>query len=554
MAQLSPTKSPLEIGLARGSEGLGVEQLQTYLRQFGYLHLEDAGEFSAIRAASPLPRPTPGQFDAATVRALRAYQQFQGLPVTGRLDDATVAFMAIPRCGVPDVGDTAGISSFVAQGNRWPTNDIRYGFSNFTPDLTQQQVRTAISAAFSLWSAVTPLTFSEVPVAQNPEIVISFAAGSHGDGKPFAGAGGVLAHAFYPPPNKGSIAGDAHFDEAETWSVTIPVPAGRFDLVTIAAHEFGHALGLRHSDVPSALMRPTFTSGAAQRFLTQDDIDGIQSIYGTKTGGWKNLGGVLTSAPEVASWDWNHMDAFYRGQNMTVWHRSWDGNAWSGEQDLGGGLTSNPAAVCRAPNHIDLFYRGQNQALWHRWTAGGAWSDEEDMGGGLTSGPCAASWGVNRIDVFYRGQNQALWHRWWDGNAWSGEEDLGGVLTSDPAAVSWGANRIDVVYRGQNQALWHRWWDGFGWSGEEDLGGVLTSAPAAASWVLGKLDVYYRGQNQHLWRRRWSGVWSNEEDLGGTLTSDPAVVSRVFDRTDIFVRGTGSSLLHKWWDGAFWKP
>jgi Matrixin len=82
-----------------------------------------------------------------------------------------------------------------------------------------------------------------------------------------------------PPPNGGDIAGDAQFDEAETWDVAIPLPLGSFDLVTLAAHEFGHSLGLLHSSVAGAIMRPTFAPGAAQRFLHQDDIDGIQSIY-----------------------------------------------------------------------------------------------------------------------------------------------------------------------------------------------------------------------------------------------------------------------------------
>jgi hypothetical protein len=80
--------------------------------------------------------------------------------------------------------------------------------------------------------------------------------------------------------NPGCIAGDTHFDEAETWVSPSGGGAG-IDLATVAAHEFGHALGLNHSADPNALMAPFYTGRRA--FLSLDDIRGIISIYGSRT-------------------------------------------------------------------------------------------------------------------------------------------------------------------------------------------------------------------------------------------------------------------------------
>ncbi|MDQ3654313.1 MAG: matrixin family metalloprotease [Chloroflexota bacterium] len=277
---------PTEPGPASGVEGEQVGRLQAYLERFGYLRSPDdeAGDIAPMVTGSRALQATAGVFDEATYAALRRFQSFTGLPVTGVLDEATVAQMSRPRCGFPDVpiGGTpvngSPVASFVAQGSRWTTTNLRYGFQNFTGDLTQAQVRTTIRAAFNLWSRVTPLRFTEVAVANTPQIIIRFAAGDHGDGHAFDGANGVLAHAYYPPPAGGSLAGDAHFDEAETWTVALPVPAGGYDLFTVAAHEFGHSLGLAHSADAGALMYPYY--GGPHRYLGADDVLGIQTIYG----------------------------------------------------------------------------------------------------------------------------------------------------------------------------------------------------------------------------------------------------------------------------------
>ena len=249
-------------GAELGASSDAISEAQEFLRKFGYLRRELVGKFSL------------GTFDDSTQSAIRLYQDFHGLPITGELDAATLAEMSKPRCGFPDFPD---IGEYELDGRKWTKRNLTYRFRNFTPDMSQDKQKSAIQQAFELWDRACGLSFSET--SGSADIEISFATGDHGDGSSFDGPGRVLAHAFFPPPNGGNLAGDAHFDESEVWETNLPIPSARIDLVTVAAHEFGHSIGLRHSKVRGALMFPTY--GGPMRYLHSDDQAGARAIYGS---------------------------------------------------------------------------------------------------------------------------------------------------------------------------------------------------------------------------------------------------------------------------------
>ncbi|KAM7413464.1 hypothetical protein PAMA_020722 [Pampus argenteus] len=190
---------------------------------------------------------------------LETMQAFFGLEVTGVLNAETLEVMKAPRCGVSDISRYGHFHG----KPRWQKRLITYRITRYTPDLAQSQVDATIAKAFQLYSDVIPLDFKQI-YSGTADIMILFKGGPHGDFYPFDGRGGVLAHANSPGQGQG---GDTHFDDDETWTLT----QRGVNLLLVAAHEFGHALGLDHSRDRRALMYPTYQYVNTNGYRLPDD-------------------------------------------------------------------------------------------------------------------------------------------------------------------------------------------------------------------------------------------------------------------------------------------
>ncbi|XP_072374374.1 72 kDa type IV collagenase [Scyliorhinus torazame] len=142
---------------------------------------------------------------------LKKMQKFFGLPQTGELDSETVDVMKKPRCGVPDLANY----NFFPQMLKWENKHVTYRIMGYTYDLDSETVDDAFARAFNVWATVTPLNFTRIFDGE-ADIMINFGRWEHGDGYPFDGKDGLLAHAFAPA--KG-IGGDSHFDDDEFWTL-----------------------------------------------------------------------------------------------------------------------------------------------------------------------------------------------------------------------------------------------------------------------------------------------------------------------------------------------
>ena len=214
--------------------------------------------------------------------------------------------------------------SFMADGVDLGAHEDAYDSQTVVkscPDVPGGNFADEIRAAFKAWEAVTNIQFVEVTdsghafdtagASGDIRICMHQWLGDNGPNGPVTNVG----HAWSPPPNGTSKAGDIHFDTEERWRCDpeqddhpinghdVNADTG-MDIGIVALHLIGHAIGLDHEPTVSAgttnelaVMNPNYNPSIDVPLV--DDIQAAQQIYGSafRTNAFFGTLGVNTSTP-----------------------------------------------------------------------------------------------------------------------------------------------------------------------------------------------------------------------------------------------------------------
>lgn len=211
-----------------------------------------------------------------------------------------------------------GGSDYVYGGTKWNGTEVTWGYSNLldgglplAAGTTLTDIKNAVVEALGLWAAVTGIHFTYVPDPGG--VAVQDATNYNGTDFPtirighhyIDGSSGlnVLAHCYFPSQNYSTNgrAGDLHLDDSNTWGNGT---GGGINTLETILHEIGHGLGLDHANgdvsgscppskpaIMDACIQGRF-GGLNTGYLFLDDIQGMQSIYGSGLGWVKDDSGI----------------------------------------------------------------------------------------------------------------------------------------------------------------------------------------------------------------------------------------------------------------------
>lgn len=263
-----------------------------------------------------------------------------------------------PKWGSASRGTTATITWSFADADVTSALSATYGGYPALNGGLGADYRNSVRGAFSLWSAVTGVTFLEEPDKAASDLRVGQAN--------IDGNGPVVGLTQYWYSGSIMLKGAVQFD-ADAF-------ADPQSFYTVALHEIGHAIGLDHSSSPSDVMYPAINTQNLGG-LSIDDMAGARVLYAS---------GITIQGTAVAD-----LLSGGAGDDLIFGEQSADTiNAGAGNNIVVGGLDSTDGAdVISAGLGNDLIYgNGGDDRIaspgGHDIVVGGFGSDDISLGAG----------------------------------------------------------------------------------------------------------------------------------------------------------------------------
>ncbi|KAI4314267.1 hypothetical protein L6164_027193 [Bauhinia variegata] len=255
-ADLTRQQAPI----TRGTKLDGLGKIKVFLDLLGYVN--------------PVLGLIDDVFDVAFELAVKSYQTTYSLNSTGALDFDTLQHMSYPRCGVADIVNNKTTINTVDPNHWWieGKTEFTYGFlpnTSMLNGIADDDIRALIKDAFSKWSNITMLNFTESKYNVS-DIVIVFTE-LDGKGAVVGGSDGNSTVHF----------GYFYVDKEEQWVLPGENKTEEaIDLESVVIHQIGHLLGLEHSTAEDSVMYPSILpSNESKLNFADNDIERIQKLY-----------------------------------------------------------------------------------------------------------------------------------------------------------------------------------------------------------------------------------------------------------------------------------
>lgn len=361
--------------------------------------------------------------------------------------------------GAPKIG----LNSYAIKSAR-RTFPLTWSFTGSVKFLTAKEMQDTIQAAFDLWSTAIPALTHNF-VTTGGDIVI-------GVGQLGSPAGSFILGRTVQNGSTITIT----LNNAVTFVAKAP---GGNSLLSVLAHEIGHAIGILHSTTPGTLMFP-FNSNTET--LASEDLAAARALYAWEKQQLVPGIGTSTSPALCACGPWLIMAWRGIGDDDRIWlSRSIDGNTWLPQREVPGTGTTDGPALAWDGNILWFAIRGVDgdDALY--WATsndlGDTWSAVTSIpGAGSTVAPTLGISGGVPILV-WRGVpgDDALYFSTWK-NPWTIPKLIPGTGSADRPSVCIGFDNLaHLVWRGVpgDDSLWTTSLVGQFWQPQQQLSWIV---------------------------------------------------------------------------------